>query len=367
MRCIAAVVRKEFLHILRDRRTLMLIIMMPMIQLIIYGFAVNTDVKHLRTILYDEDQTYLSRRLVDAFAQSAYFDIVERTQTFEEIRRAVDLGKAKVGLHIPPNFTRDLLSGRHSELQVLIDGTDSTPANTALNTSQTIVTAFLQKEGLATVQESLIDYKPRMWYNPDLKSSFFLIPGLVGFLIQFLIPMITSSAIVREKERGNIEQLLVSPIKSYEIITGKLIPYIFVGLLIAMMVLTAAHFLFHVPVRGQPATLFLLTLLFLMVCLGIGLFASTIAENQQQSAQIVMFFAAPSILLSGFIFPRETMPWPIFYLSYFIPLTHFLKIVRGITLKGLGIVDLWPQILVLGVMAMSIVFLSIRKFHKRLS
>lgn len=367
MRCISAVIQKEFYHILRDRRTLMLIVMMPLIQLIIYGFAINTDVKHMQTILYDEDQTFLSRRLVTAFEQSAYFDIVERTQAFEQVRLSVDRGKAKVGIHIPPDFTKNLLAGRHSELQLLIDGTDSNPANTALNTSQTIVAAFLQDEGFAPNADSLIDYKPRMWYNPDLKSSFFLIPGLVGFLIQFLIPMITSSAIVREKEKGNIEQLLVSPIKSYEIITGKLIPYVVVGLLIATMVLTVAHFLFHVPIRGQPVLLFLLTLLFLMVCLGIGLFASTIADNQQQSAQIVMFLAAPSILLSGFIFPRETMPWPIFYLGYLIPLTHYLKIVRGITLKGLGFVDLWPQILILSFMALSIVILSIRKFHKRLA
>ncbi len=367
MRCILAVIRKEFQHIIRDNRTLMLVIFMPMLQLIIYGFAINTDVKHLQTILYDEDQTYLSRRLVTAFEQSAYFNIVDHAQSFKEIRIAIDRGNAKVGLHIPSNFTKDLLAGRHPELQLLIDGTDSTPANTAMNTSQTIVNAFLQNEGIGPIQESAVNFKPRMWYNPDLKSSFFMIPGLVGLMIQFLIPMITASAIVQEKERGNIEQLLVSPIKSYEIVIGKLIPYIAVGLLIAITVLTSAHILFHVPVRGQPVTLFILTLLFLMVCLGIGLFASTVADNQQQAAHIVMFFASPSILLSGFIFPRETMPWPIFFISNFIPLTHYLKIVRGITLKGLGFADLWPQIFILSFMAVSVIFLSVRKFHKRLA
>jgi len=367
MRSIYAVMRKEFFHIIRDSRTLGLVIFMPLFQLIIYGFAINMDVKHMDTILYDEDQTYLSRRLVAAFEQSAYFDFIGSATRFDQVRRAIDRGNAKVGLHIPPDFTRDLLAGRFPELQLLIDGTDSTPANTAMNTSQAVVTSFLQQEGFLPVTVSPIEFKPSMWYNPDLKSSFFMIPGLVGLLIQFLIPMITASAIVREKEKGNIEQLLVSPIKSYEIVTGKLIPYIGVGLLIAIMILASAHLLFHVPVRGAPVSLFLCTLLFLLVCLGIGLFASTVADNQQQAAQIVMFFASPSILLSGFIFPRETMPWPIFYLGEVIPLTHFLKIVRGITLKGLGVIDLWPQIMILCFMAFMIVFLSIRKFHKRLN
>lgn len=179
--------------------------------------------------------------------------------------------------------------------------------------------------------------------------------------------MITATAVVREKERGNIEQLLVTPIKPYELIIGKLLPYMAIGMVIATLVVGAAWLLFHVPVRGNPITLLGLTLLFLTVCLGLGLFASTVAENQQQAAQIIMLFAAPSILLSGFIFPREAMPLPIFYLGNLIPLTYFLKIVRGVILKGLGVMDLWPQILPLGLMAIGILTVSILKFHKRLA
>lgn len=367
MQAIKAIIQKEILHIIRDRRTLILIVMMPLVQLAIYGFAINTDVKHIETALYDEDQTALSRRLVTAFEQSAYFDIRHRAATSGEMKQALDRGKARVGIHIPPNFTKNLYAGRGANLQLLIDGTDSNPANTALNTGQSIVLAFVQREGLIPAQILPIDYRPRLWYNPDLKSSFFMIPGLVGLLLQLLVPMITATAIVREKEMGNIEQLLVTPIKPYQLIFGKLIPYVFIGIFIAVLVVGAAHFLFFVPIRGNPITLFVLTILFITVCLGLGLFASTIADNQQQASQIIMFFAAPSILLSGFIFPRETMPFFIYQMTRLIPLTYFLKIARGIILKGLGFNDLWPQIIPLALMAAVILTVSIRKFHKRLS
>ncbi|MFO1518805.1 MAG: ABC transporter permease [bacterium] len=363
---IRAVMRKEFTQIFRDPRTLMLIVLMPVMQLMIYGYGINTDVKHMATIVYNEDQSPLSRRLIDALEQSAYFDVHWYVQSPEAVRKALDRGWAKAGLHIPPNFSRNLLAGRPSELQMLIDGTDSNPANTALNTSQAIVTNFLQTEGLIPVQISPIDYKPRLWYNPDLKSAFFMVPGVVGLLIQLLIPMITATAIVREKEQGNLEQLLVTPIRPYQFIVGKLIPYVFIGIFIGVTVLTTARFLFHVPLRGSPFTLFTLTLLFITVCLGLGLFASTVASNQQQAGQIVMFFAAPSILLSGFIFPREAMPKAIFYLGQIIPLTYYLKIVRGIVLKGLGFADLLDQAIPLAGMAVFIVGLSIFKFHKRM-
>jgi len=364
---IKAVAWKEYLHIIRDKRTLVMIILMPLIQLVLYGYAINTDVKHMATAVYDEDQTYFSRRLIEAFRESAYFDIDERIQSPEAMRRLLDRGKVVVGLHIPPNFTKDVLAGRSADLQLVIDGTDSNPANAALNTSRAVVAAFLEKEGLVPVEVVPINFKPRMWYNPDLKSSFFMVPGVVGFLLQLLIPMITASAVVREKERGNIEQLLVTPLKPYELMIGKLIPYLVIGSVIGITIIGAAHFLFQIPVRGNPITLFVLTQLFLLVCLGIGLFASTVAQNQQQAIQVVMFIAPPSFLLSGFFFPRETMPLPIYYLSEFIPLTYYLKIVRGIVLKGLGYAALWDQTWPLLLMAIVILTVSIKKFHKRLS
>ena len=367
MKSTLAIIQKEIRHILRDKRTLMLIIMMPLIQLTIYGYAISTDVKHMATAVYDEDQTPLSRRLVEAFEQSAYFDFKYRVGSQPELKKLLDKGKVKAAFHIPPDFERNLLAGRGAGLQLLIDGTDSNPANTALHTSQSIVINFLQTEHLMEVPVVPIDFRPRLWYNPDLKSSFFMIPGLVGLLLQLLVPMITATAIVREKERGNIEQLLVTPIKPHELILGKLVPYVFIGVFIAGLVVSAAWILFQVPIRGNPLTLFVLTVLFITVCLGLGLFASTIAENQQQASQIIMFFAAPSILLSGFIFPREAMPFPIYQISFAIPLTYFLKIARGIILKGLGFWDLMPQILPLVGIATFILTVSIRKFHKRLT
>lgn len=366
MQRIKAVAWKEILHILRDPRTLALIIMMPAMQLIIYGYAIDTDVKHIRTALYDESKTEISRHLIDAFEQSAYFDVILKVASPEQLRQSLDNGKVKAGIWIPPDFARNVFSSRSAPVQLLIDGTDSTPANTALNTSRAIVVSFAQRERLSPVSVLPIDLRPRMWYNPDLKSSFFMVPGLVGLLLQLLIPMITATAVVREKESGNIEQLLVTPIKPYELMTGKLIPYVIIGLIIAGLILGAAHLLFQVPVRGSLFSLFIATFLFLSVCLGIGLFASTLAQNQRQAAQMVMFFAPPSILLSGFIFPREAMPLPIYYLSFGIPLTYFLTIIRSIVLKGIGLFALWDQVLPLLAMAIGIVTLSIMKFHKRL-
>ncbi len=362
-----AVVRKEMIHLLRDKRTLRMIILMPFLQLMIYGFAINTDVKHMATVLYDEDRSPLSRRLVEAFVQSAYFDITETASHPAAIRRALDRNRAKVGLHIPPGFARDVYAGRSPSLQLLVDGSDSNPANTAVNTGQAIVNAFLQREGLIATPVIPIQFRPRMWYNPDLKTTYFMIPGLIGLLIQFLIPMISAAAIVREKENGTIEQLLVTPIRPYQVMIGKLIPYVGVGMVIATLIIAVANLIFGVPIRGHLITLYVLTLLFITVCLGIGMFASTVASNQQQAAQIVMFFAMPSILLSGFIFPRETMPMSVYALGQLIPLTYFLRIVRGIILKGLGFADLWDQILPLLAMAAFILTVSIKKFHKRLA
>lgn len=366
MNNIRAVAIKEFIHILRDRRTLMVILFMPFMQLMLYGFAVNMDVKHLSTVVKDQDKTYLSRRLVDAMVQSAYFDVVKTVDSDQDMRHALDHGKAKVGLVIPASFTKDVLSGKGAHVQLLVDGTDSNPANAAVSSSQAVIAAFMQNEGFIEAKAPPIDVRPRLWYNPDLKSTYFMIPGLVGLILQFIVPMITASAIVREKERGNIEQLLVTPIKPFELMIGKLIPYVCVGLVIVTLILLVAWLLFHVPIRGNLFTLFVLTLLYICLCLAIGLLASTVADNQQQAAQIIMMFAAPSILLSGFVFPRETMPLPIFYFSHIIPMTYFLQIARGIMLKGLGFVDLWDQIFPLLLMTASVVTLSALRFTKRI-
>jgi len=367
MRNIWAIAYKEFIHVSRDRRTLMLIIIMPMMQLMIYGYGVNTDVKHLPTYIYDQDRSYLSRRLVNAFTQSDYFSVKAQAVSLPQVYSALDRGLAQSALVIPPDFAANLTKKKTGLVQLLIDGTDSTPANVALNSSQAIINAFMQNEKLIPVQVLPVDFRPRLWYNPDLKSTYFMLPGLIGLVLQFMIPMITATAIVREKERGNIEQLLVTPIKPYELILGKIIPYIAIGIFISFSILTTMHFLFVVPIHGSIITLFFLTLVFLIVCLGIGLWASTVADNQQQASQMVMFFAMPSFLLSGFIFPRESMPVWVSDIGYFIPMTYFLKIVRGIVLKGLGFFDLIDQVWPLALMAFLVIVFSIRRFSKRMA
>lgn len=367
MNRIRAILLKEFIHISRDKRTLGLVLLMPLFQLIIYGYGIDTDIKHISTVVYDEDATSLSRSLIQSFEQSLYFNKNFTTSDPREFRDLIDRGDAKAGLHIPPDFSKNLHAGRKAELQFIVDGSDSTVANVALNTSRAIIEAFAEKEDFVPEDMMPVQFKARLWYNPDLKTPFFMVPGLVGLLLQVLVPMLTAAAVVREKERGNLEQLLVTPIKPYELIIGKLLPYVMIGMAMAASILIAAHILFGVPVRGNVILLMFLTLMFLMVTLGVGLFASTVADNQHQAFQIVTFFVPPSILLSGYIFPRESMPAVIAFIGNFIPLTYYVKIIRGIMLKGLGFVELWPQIWPLGLMATVLIFISVKKFHKRLS
>ena len=262
MRSIWAIAYKEFIQVSRDRRTLFLLILMPMMQMMIYGYGINTDVKHLPTYVYDQDRSYLSRRLINAFTQSDYFTVNTRATSLQQVYLALDKGLAQSALVIPPDFTANLVKKKTAQVQLIIDGTDSTPANVALNSSQAIINAFMQNQGLIPVQVLPIDFRPRLWYNPDLKSTYFMLPGLIGLVLQFLVPMITATAIVREKERGNIEQLLVTPIKPYQLILGKIIPYILIGCIIAASIIAIMHFLFVVPIQGSIFTLFFLSLIF---------------------------------------------------------------------------------------------------------
>jgi ABC-2 type transport system permease protein len=366
MRRISAVLKKEFLHIVRDRRTLIFLLFIPAFELALYGWAIKVDIKHIRMAVLDEDNHYLSRRLIDAFHQSTYFDVVTHVRRVDEMRRLLDHGKVKAGLRIPSDFSRRVLRHEGAQLQLLVDGTDPNPAQAALSNSSVIVQAFQSEFDARKVSLARVDFHPRLWYNPDLRSSWFMVPGLLGLILMMMIPGMAAAAIVKEKERGNLEQLLVTPIHPYEFIIGKIIPYMGIGLMIVASIVTAGWALFDVPVRGQLLTLFSLSLLFLFGCLGLGILLSTVAQNQNQANQMVIFVGIPSILLSGFIFPREAMPPLAAALGYLIPMTYFLKILRGVLLKGLGFVDLWDQIWPLAIFGCSMVGLSIMKFHKKL-
>jgi ABC-2 type transport system permease protein len=366
MRRAWALAHKEFLHIARDRRTLRLLLFMPLVQLLLYGYGIRTDVKHLPLAVEDLDRTPLSRRYTEALASTETFDVFLRAEGLGTLARAMDRGDVKAVARIPAGFSREAMAGRTAAVQFLIDGTDSTPANAAMAAARSATDAFARREGLTPPVPTAIDARPRLWYNPELRTSHFMVPGVVGLLLQLLIPMITASAVVREKERGTLESLLASPVRPWEVMVGKMIPYTVVAMTVAGVVLGAAHVLFHVPVRGSGLALFLLTLLYTTVCLGLGLWASTIAHNQQQASQIVMMFAAPSILLSGFIFPREAMPAFIQALGRAIPLTYYLHVIRGVALKGLGLGDLLPEAAALAAIAIFLLAVSASKFNRRL-
>jgi ABC-2 type transport system permease protein len=282
------------------------------------------------------------------------------------MQRLLDRGEVKACLRIPADFTKRVLRREGAAVQFLVDGTDPNPAQAALSNSAVITAAFQQRFSPHKVSVDRIDFRPRLWYNPDLRSSWFMVPGLLGLILMMIIPGMTANAIVREKERGNLEQLLVTPVKPYEFIIGKIIPYTVIGLFVTISVVFAGWALFDVPIAGNFLTLMTLSLLFLIGCLSMGILLSTAAENQNQANQMIMFIAIPSILLSGFLFPRESMPAAAYALGYFIPLTYFLKILRGVLLKGVGFVDLWPQIWPLCLFAIATVSLSIRKFRKTL-
>jgi ABC-2 type transport system permease protein len=366
VRRIKAVVIKELRHILRDKRTLVFLLFIPAFELALYGYAIKVDIKHIQTAVLNEDGRPLSRDLVDAFHQSGYFDIVQRLDRSQDMQRLIDRGEVKAVLRIPNDFSRRVLRREGAKVQMLIDGTDPNPAQAALANSAVIAADFEKRFAHQKVSLQRVDFRPRLWYNPDLRSSWFMVPGLLALILMMLIPGMTANAIVREKERGNLEQLLVTPIRPAEFILGKILPYVVIGMLVTVSIVLAGWALFAVPVRGNFLTLMVLSLLFLTGCLSMGILLSTVAENQNQANQMIMFIAIPSILLSGFIFPREAMPAPARLLGYLIPMTYFLKILRGVLLKGVGYVDLWPQIWPLCLFTLSMVSLSVRKFRKNL-
>jgi ABC-2 type transport system permease protein len=366
MRRIKAVMIKEFVHILRDKRTLIFVMFIPSLELALYGWAIKVDIKHIRMAVLNEDRQYLSRELVNTFKSSNYFDISQFVDRPDQMQTLLDRGKVKACLHIPPDFSKRFLRRENAQVQVLVDGTDPNPAQAALSNSSVIMQAFQERFAIGRATLTRIDFRPRLWYNPDLLSSWFMVPGLLGLILMMIVPGMAAASIVREKENGNLEQLLVTPIKPYEFIIGKIIPYICIGMFVVCTIVTAGWALFAVPVRGDLVTLFGLSLLFLVGCLGLGILLSTLAQNQNQANQMVIFVAVPSVLLSGFIFPREAMPWLASAIGSLIPLTYYLKILRGILLKGLGWSDLWEQVWPLALFGLTTVSISILKFRKKL-
>lgn len=370
-----AVLKKEFLHIGRDRGSLIMAIAMPIGMLLLFGYAVNTDVDHLPTVVWDQSQTLDSREFLSSLRNTQYLDPDEYVQGYGQIEAYLDSGKARAAVIIPPDFGREIQKDNgQAEVQVLVDGSDPTIARAAmsavqmlgLNKSLQIQGIRLAAKGTAAGATMPLNIETRVWYNPDMKSMVFNIPALIGLILQNVITMLTSFSIVREKERGTMEQVVVTPIRSLELLLGKLLPFLFIGFISLSLILATGIFWFGVMPAGSVALLVLLSTIFLFTSLAIGLLISSVAKTQLQAMQMTFILILPSILLSGFVFPRETMPTFLKLLGGLFPLTYFLEIVRGIFLKGVGINYLWQDTLILCVFAVILVGIAAMKFRKNL-
>lgn len=374
MRVLRALLVKEFIQMRRDRLTFAMMVVMPIIQLLLFGFAINTDVKHLSTIVFDQSLQQEGRDLLSSFQASEYFDIKYTAANYQEVSNHIEQGKAKVGIIIPPDFTESAKHGRSASIQVIVDASDSLAASSAISTaqmigqvkSQEIMIRKMQSAG-SKIVAAPYDIRIRPWYNPDFVSAYYMVPGILGVVLTMTMVMITSMAIVRERERGTLEQLIVTPMKPHELMLGKIIPYIFVGYVQATLALMVGVLVFDLPVRGSLGLLYGLTSLFIIASLTLGVLISTVAKTQMQAMQMSFFVFLPSVLLSGFMFPREAMPTFFYMLGHVLPLTFYLEIIRGIVLKGIGINFLWSQTLALTVFILTTLTVSIIKFRKKIA
>ena len=369
MRRLLALIKKEFIQMRRDRITLALMMMLPVVQLIIFGFAINTDVKHLSTAVFDQSRTQESRDLIRSFVATQYFDIKHYTLSYEGVTELIQKGTVKVGIVIPHDHAQNLKKGTPAQVQVLVDATDSMSSASAINAAELVglkrseELRFRATEGKA---EAACDIRVRAWYNRDFRSTWYIVPGILGIILTMTMLMITSMAIVRERERGTLEQLIVTPMRSWELMLGKIIPYITVGYVQLTLGLLVGKFIFRVPMRGSMALLYVLTLLFIVATLAWGILISTMARTQTQAMIMSIFGLLPSILLSGFVFPREGMPRFFQVISNILPLTWFLQLARGIMLTGVGINYLWPQLGALVILISFFLTVSLIKFRKTL-
>ncbi len=367
------IIKKEFLQIRRDKRVLAILTLFPALLMLLNGYALNSDVQHVRMAVCDQEKSHESREFTDAFVTSGYFDYVAMPGSTTEAAAMLNNGDVKLALVIPPDFSHKLISGEQAEIQVLVDGMDANYATTivgyvqaiSLEYSQNIILKNLAKFG----RENYIpvDYEARIWYNPELKSAKFLVPGLIGFVLAVTAVIATSLSIVKEKERNTIEQIDVSPISPVELIVGKMIPYVLISLVAAALVLTAGYFLFDVAIRGSMILLFFTTLLFIVAALSIGLYVSAVAETQMVAFQLAALLATlPTMMFSGFMFPIRSMPWWLQIISNMTPAKFYLVILRGIILKGVGLASWWPQVVYLAIFTSVMLFLSVRRFKKTL-
>ncbi len=365
---------KEFIHTFRDPRMRGVVFAMPIIQTLVFGYAVTTDVRHIRTAVEDRDRSVASRELVERFAQSGYFTLVEHLAGGERVVELMDRGAVQAVLRIEPGFGAGLRLGRPQTLQMIVDGTDSNTAGIVLGyasrisgrLSNDILIAQMARTGSAA-QPRPVELQSRAWFNENLESRDFYVPGVIAIVVMLITLMLTSMAVVREREIGTMEQIIVTPITSFEFIVGKTVPFALIALVDVALVAAIGVFWFDVPVRGSLPLLFVGAVVFLLTTLGIGLLLSTVSTTQQQAMMGTFFFYLPAVLLSGFMFPIANMPRPVQWLTLANPLRYFLVIIRGVFLKGIGLDVLWPQFVILAVMGLAVMAVSTSRFKKTLA
>ncbi len=369
-----SIIRKEFIQIIRDPRTLILIIFIPIMQLLLMGYAATTDVRNVPLAIFDQDRGREARALLDAYRAADYFRLAYDVDSIDEILSLIDQGDAKAGLIIPPDYSTQLAGKGTAQIAFVLDGSDPTIASTSLSAAQLIAQAHatelmaesLARSGQGAAVQTPLEVRTQVWYNPDMLSAYFMVPGVIGMILYSITSILTATAVVRERERGTIEQLIVTPIRSWELIVGKILPYAVLALINTVEVLALGSWLFGVPIRSGLGLVMLLSGLFLLTGLGIGLLVSTVANTQQEATLITFTTLLPSIFLSGFFFPVEAMPLTLQWLSVLIPLKYYLTIIRSLLIKGVGVDSLHTEILALAIFGVSFILLAAMRLQKRL-
>ncbi|TJX13411.1 ABC transporter permease [Tissierella creatinini] len=366
---VLAVIRKEFYQIKRDKRTIAIILLMPIMELLLFGYAASTSVDHISTVVFNNDMGRESQELLDGFTNSQYFDIDYIAYSMDDVHHYIDDGYSKAGIVIPPEFSENIKSGKTAQIQLVVDGSDPTSAQTILSSAggvaQAMSVEIIGDNAIKTMPQPL-DLRSRVWYNPDMSSINFNVPGLIGVILQTVTLMLTSFSIVREREKGTMEQLIVTPISKMELMVGKIIPYVIIGFIDIILALALSVFWFKVPVAGSIGLLLFFSVIFLFSALGVGLLISTISKSQLQAMQLSMFMIMPNILLSGYMFPREAMPKVIQTISNIFPLTYFIKVLRGIILKGNGFSSLKNEFIILVIFGIAVLAMATFKFKKKI-
>jgi ABC-2 type transport system permease protein len=372
---VSHIIRKEFIQLRRDPKLIPILFIAPLLQLLLLGFAANLDVKDIATVVCDQDGTAASRDLVSRFLNSGYFALAGTAGAPGEIDLFMEKGEASVAIVVPRGFANVIAAGKPATVGIIVDGSESQSATIGVSTvsmivsqyAQGLVSGILDRLWVLGVRPVRVKPEVRVWYNPELRSRNFMVPGVLGLVLMVMTMMLTSMAIVREKEMGTMEQLVVTPIRPFELLAGKLLPFLIIGIVDVALIMSLIHFLFRVPMRGSVLLLFGLSLVFMLTTLGLGLFISTVSSNQQQAMLTAVFFMMPMMMFSGFAFPIENMPKIIQAVTYLVPLRYYFVIIRGIYLKGVGLHELWGQGLAMLAFGIAILTLSVLRFRKKVS